>query len=63
MMGVSMVSANEILPEINPIKPGIETIIRGSPNSHQYTVVDYNPTLLNKQIVGDRTGKAGSKRV
>jgi hypothetical protein len=55
MMGVSMVSANEILPEINPIKPGLETIIGGSPNSHQYTVVDHNPTLFNKQIVGGRT--------
>lgn len=55
MMGVSMVSANEILPEINPIKPGLEMIIGGSPNSHQYTVVDHNPTLYNKQIVGGRT--------
>ncbi len=55
MMGVSMVSANEILPEINPIKPGLEIIIGGSPNSHQYTVVDHNPTLYNKQIVGGRT--------
>lgn len=55
MMGVSMVSANEILPEINPIKPGLEMVIGGNPNSHQYTVVDHNPTLFNKQVVSGRT--------
>jgi hypothetical protein len=54
-MGVNMVSANEILPEINPIKPGIETIISGSENSRQYATIDHNPTLYNKQIVGGRT--------
>lgn len=55
VIGTSMVSANEILPEINPIKPGIETIVSGSENSRQYTMIDHNPTLYNKQIVGGRT--------
>ena len=55
VLGASMVSANEILPEINPIKPGIETIVSGSQNSRQYTMIDHNPTLYNKQVVGGRT--------
>ncbi|MCC5467865.1 hypothetical protein [Pelosinus baikalensis] len=55
VLGVSMVSANEILPEIDPIKPGIETIVSGSENSRQYTMIDHNPTLYNKQVVGGRT--------
>lgn len=55
VMGANMVSANEILPEINPIKPGIETIVSGSQNNRQYTTIDHNPTLYNKQVVGGRT--------
>lgn len=55
VMGASMVSANEILPEINPIKPGIETIASGSQNSRQYTMIDQNPALYNKQAIGGRT--------
>ncbi|GMB01531.1 hypothetical protein [Pelosinus sp. IPA-1] len=55
VMGASMVSANEILPEINPIKPSIETIASGSQNSRQYTMIDHNPALYNKQVVDGRT--------
>ncbi len=61
VLGASMVSANEILPEINPIKPGIETIVSGSQNSRQYTMIDHNPTHYNKKFVGNHIVESWAK--
>ncbi|AIF53302.1 hypothetical protein [Pelosinus sp. UFO1] len=54
VLGASMVSANEILPEINPIK-SIETKKITSGALVRYVAIDRNPTLYNKQVAGNHT--------
>lgn len=55
MMAAGVASANQFLPEVNKIKPDIETVITSpvsSDNGPQYIVTDHNPTLYNKQVAG-----------
>ncbi len=62
MMAANVVSANQFLPEVNKIKPGLETVITGySEGNPQYTVIDHNPTLYHKQIVGSHTVEGWTK--
>ncbi|AIF50741.1 hypothetical protein [Pelosinus sp. UFO1] len=56
MMAAGIASANQIIPEINPIKPGIETVTTSNgKNGSQYAMIDHNPTIYDKQVVGVHT--------
>lgn len=56
MMAAGIVSANQIIPEINPIKPGIEIVtISNGNNGSQYAMIDHNPTIYDKQVAGGHT--------
>lgn len=55
MMAASIGSANEFIPEMNPITPGIERVLVNSGRNVQYNVIDHNPTIYNKQVVGVHT--------
>ncbi|WP_312198594.1 hypothetical protein [Anaerospora hongkongensis] len=64
MMAASVVSANQFLPEINKIKPDLETVITNQGNSDsgpQYTVIDHNPALYHKQVAGGHTVEGWTK--
>jgi len=62
MMAASVVSANQFLPEINKIKPDLETVMTGySDGAPQYTVIDHNPTLYHKQVAGGHTVEGWTK--
>jgi len=55
MMAASIGSANEFIPEMNPITPGIERVAVSSGRNIQYNIIDHNPTIYNKQVVGGHT--------
>jgi hypothetical protein len=53
VMGVSMASANQFIPEINPIKSGLETKKVSNGVFVRYVVINHNPTFYNKQVAGN----------
>ncbi|BBB89603.1 MAG TPA: hypothetical protein PKA28_14365 [Methylomusa anaerophila] len=64
MMVAGVASANQVLPEINKIKPDLETIMvghQGGKSGPRYKVIDHNPTLYNKQVVGGHTVEGWTK--
>lgn len=56
MMAAGIASANQIIPEINPVKPGVEIVTTSNGrNGSQYAMIDHNPTVYDKQVVGVHT--------
>ena len=64
MMVGSIASANQFLPEADQIKPQLETVVTNLGSSESgpvYKVIDHNPTLYNKQVVGNHTIEGWTK--
>lgn len=64
MMAASVASANQFFPEVNKIKPDLETVLTtsvSSDNGPEYSVIDHNPTLYNKQVAGRHTIEGWTK--